>query len=126
MMPYIIKQVQDKQGGIIRENSPELLNKAVSLDTANRVKMILAGVVENGTGKLARIKGFTAAGKTGTAQKLEPNGSYSHSKFMASFIGFAPVENPLVAIVVVLDEPHPYYGGVVALFVENEAQRFAQ
>lgn len=151
MKPYIVRQVRNKQGEIIRENSPELLGKAVSLDTANRVKAILAGVVENGTGKLARISGFTAAGKTGTAQKLEPNGSYSHSKFMASFIGFAPVENPLIAIVVVLDEPHPYYGGVVAapvfknvagdvlkylrtkhiyiqeeLFVENEAQRFAR
>jgi cell division protein FtsI/penicillin-binding protein 2 len=149
MKPYVVRQVRDKQGEIIRKNSPQLLAKAVSLDTANRVKAILAGVVENGTGKLARIDGFTAAGKTGTAQKLEPNGSYSHSKFMASFIGFAPVENPLIAIVVVLDEPHPYYGGVVAapvfknvagevlkylrtkhiyiqedLFVENEAQRF--
>jgi cell division protein FtsI/penicillin-binding protein 2 len=150
MKPYIIKQVRDKQGEVIRENSPELLTKVVSLDTANRVKMILAGVVENGTGKLARIDGFTAAGKTGTGQKLESNGSYSHDKFMASFIGFAPVENPVIAIVVILDEPHPYYGGVVAapvfknvagdvlkylrtkhinvqeeLFVENEAKRFA-
>ncbi len=151
MKPYIVKQVRDKQGEVIRENSPELLTKVISLDTADRVKVILTGAVENGTGKLARIGGFTAAGKTGTAQKLEPNGTYSHDKFMGSFIGFAPVENPLIAIVVVLDEPHPYYGGVVAapvfknvasdvlkylrtkdihvqeeLFVENEAKRFAR
>jgi cell division protein FtsI/penicillin-binding protein 2 len=61
------------------------------------------------------VLGFSAAGKTGTAQKLEPNGSYSHSKFVASFIGFAPADDPLLTIVVIVDEPHPYYfGGVVA------------
>jgi cell division protein FtsI/penicillin-binding protein 2 len=61
------------------------------------------------------VLGFSAAGKTGTAQKLEPNGTYSHDKFVASFIGFAPAEDPLLTIVVIVDEPHPYYfGGVVA------------
>jgi cell division protein FtsI/penicillin-binding protein 2 len=85
------------------------------LDTAGRIKKILVGAVEEGTGKLAQVLGFTVAGKTGTAQKLEPNGTYSHNKFVASFIGFAPAEDPLIAIVVMVDEPHPYYfGGVVA------------
>lgn len=92
-----------------------MIRKVISSDTAERAKKILAQVVENGTGTLARMEGITAAGKTGTAQKLEPNGTYSHSKFIASFIGFAPVEDPLIAIVVVVDEPRPYYfGGVVA------------
>jgi len=64
---------------------------------------------------LAKPDTFTAAGKTGTAQKLEPDGTYSHNKFIASFIGFAPAEDPLVAIAVIVDEPRPYYfGGVVA------------
>ncbi|HOU37095.1 MAG TPA: penicillin-binding transpeptidase domain-containing protein, partial [Candidatus Omnitrophota bacterium] len=76
---------------------------------------ILIGVVENGTGKLARLDGFTAAGKTGTAQKIEPSGQYSHSRFMASFVGFAPAEDPQLAIAVTVDEPRGmYYGGVVA------------
>jgi cell division protein FtsI (penicillin-binding protein 3) len=71
--------------------------------------------VEEGTGKMAQIPGITSAGKTGTAQKLDANGAYSHNKFTASFVGFAPAEDPLVTIVVSLDEPHPqYYGGVVA------------
>ena len=79
------------------------------------MKKMLTGVVEEGTGKLAKLMGFSAAGKTGTAQKLEPNGTYSHTKFVATFIGFAPAEDPVVAIVVTMDEPHPnYYGGVVA------------
>ncbi len=115
MRPYVISEVRDKQGEIIIINSPVLLRKVLSLDTSARMTKMLTGVVEEGTGKMAQIDGFTAAGKTGTAQKLEPNGAYSHNKFTASFIGFAPAEDPLVTIVVSIDEPHPaYFGGVVA------------
>jgi cell division protein FtsI (penicillin-binding protein 3) len=114
MKPYIIQSIKDKQGEIIKKFSPQLIRKVISLETAERAKKILVDVVENGTGTLAKIPGITAAGKTGTAQKLEPNKTYSHNKFVASFIGFAPADDPLVAIVVILDEPHPYYGGVVA------------
>jgi len=71
--------------------------------------------VDNGTAKMAKSNDYEFAGKTGTAQKIDSQGGYSHSKFYASFIGFAPVENPKLAIAVVFDEPHPYYyGGVVA------------
>jgi cell division protein FtsI/penicillin-binding protein 2 len=115
MKPYIVKEIRDKYNEIIKSFSPILIRKVISLDTANRTKKILTGVVEQGTGKLAKITGFTAAGKTGTAQKLEPNGAYSHNKFVASFIGFAPAEEPVIAIAVVVDDPWPYYfGGVVA------------
>ena len=115
MKPYILEEIRDNHGEIIKSFSPVMVRKVISLDTANRVKKILTGVVEEGTGKLAKITGFTAAGKTGTAQKLEPNGAYSHNKFVASFIGFAPAEDPVIAIVVVVDDPRPYYfGGVVA------------
>jgi cell division protein FtsI (penicillin-binding protein 3) len=115
MKPYIVKEIRDKYGETIRQVQPVIVRNAISVDTAARVKKILTTAVENGTGKLAKIQGFTAAGKTGTAQKLEANGAYSHNKFVASFIGFAPAEDPVIAIAVVVDEPHPYYfGGVVA------------
>ncbi len=115
MRPYVVQEIRDKHGEIIKKFSPVMIRKVISLDTAARVKKILTGVIEEGTGKMAKIEGFTAAGKTGTAQKLEDNGTYSHSKFVASFIGFAPAENPAIAIVVTVDEPHPaYFGGVVA------------
>ncbi len=115
MRPFVIEEIRDKQGKVIKKTSPELIRKVISLDTAARVTKMLTGAVEEGTGRMAQIPGFTSAGKTGTAQKLEPNGAYSHSKFVASFIGFAPAEDPLVTIVVSVDEPHPYYfGGVVA------------
>jgi cell division protein FtsI (penicillin-binding protein 3) len=115
MKPYIIDSVRDNQGRIIKQNKPVLIRKVISVDTAMRIKKILTGVIEEGTGKLGKVLGFSAAGKTGTAQKIEPDGSYSHSKFVASFIGFSPAEDPLLTIVVTVDEPHPYYfGGVVA------------
>jgi len=115
MRPYVVERIQDKNRTLIKENTPQLVRRVISQDTAARIKSILQGVVENGTGKLAKPASFSAAGKTGTAQKLEPDGRYSHSKFVASFIGFAPAEDPLVSIVVVLDSPRPYYfGGVVA------------
>lgn len=115
MKPYIVDSVRKPQGEIIKQNKPALIRKVISVDTAMRIKKILTGVIEEGTGKLAKVSGFSAAGKTGTAQKLEANGAYSHTKFVASFIGFAPAEDPLLTIVVMVDEPHgSYFGGVVA------------
>ena len=115
MKPYIIDSIRDNQGHLIKQNKPELIHKVISVDTAMRIKKILTGVIEEGTGKLAKVSGFSAAGKTGTAQKLEPNGAYSHTKFVASFIGFSPVDDPILTIVVIVDEPYPsYFGGVVA------------
>ena len=65
---------------------------------------ILVGVVERGTGKQAAVEGYTVAGKTGTAQKVE-RGGYSHSKILASFVGYVPAEAPQLAILVIIDEP---------------------
>ena len=115
MKPFVVKEIRDKRGETIKAFLPAMIRKVISVDTAMRMKKILTGVVDEGTGKLARIPGVSVAGKTGTAQKLEPNGAYSHNKFVASFIGFAPVEDPAIAVVVIVDEPHPYYyGGVVS------------
>ncbi|MDI6758831.1 MAG: penicillin-binding transpeptidase domain-containing protein [Candidatus Omnitrophota bacterium] len=115
MKPYVVREIRDKHNISIQKFSSQIIREVISLDTSQRMKKILAGAVEEGTGKLAKIPGFTSAGKTGTAQKLEPNGRYSHNKFVASFVGFAPVEDPLIAVVVTVDEPRPYYfGGVVA------------
>lgn len=115
MRPHLVQEIRDKEGEIIKKFSPVMIRKVISVDTAARVKEILTAAVAEGTGKLAKVPDVACAGKTGTAQKLEPNGSYSHNKFVGSFIGFAPAEEPLVAIAVVIDEPRPYYfGGVVA------------
>ncbi|MFC1675200.1 penicillin-binding transpeptidase domain-containing protein, partial [Candidatus Omnitrophota bacterium] len=115
MRPFIVKEIRDKFGETIKEFLPSMIRKVISVDSAARVKEILTGVVESGTGKGAMIPGVKAAGKTGTAQKLDQQGRYSHNKFIATFIGFAPAEDPQIAIVVMVDEPRPvYYGGVVS------------
>ncbi|MCX5710170.1 MAG: penicillin-binding transpeptidase domain-containing protein [Candidatus Omnitrophica bacterium] len=115
MKPYIVKEIKTKNGITIRKISPQVKRKVISPDTAARMTKMLTGVIEEGTGKMAKLIGFSAAGKTGTAQKLEPNGTYSHNKFVASFVGFAPAEDPLITVIVTVDEPHPViYGGVVA------------
>jgi cell division protein FtsI/penicillin-binding protein 2 len=114
MKPYVVREIQDELGLSIKQFSPQLLSWVVSPHTALRLTEILVGVIENGTGRAARIKDLRVAGKTGTAQKLEPNGRYSHRKFIASFIGFAPADNPRIAVAVTIDEPRPvYFGGVV-------------
>jgi cell division protein FtsI (penicillin-binding protein 3) len=113
--PYIVREIKDKYGQKIKEFYPTLVSTVISGETAERLKVILSGVVEEGTGRMAKIDGVSVAGKTGTAQKIEPNGAYSHNKYIASFIGFIPADKPKLAIAVIVDEPHPYYyGGVVS------------
>ena len=90
MRPYIVKAIQGADGEVIKEFEPQLIRKVISPETAERVRDILVMATEAGTGKSARVEDFKTAGKTGTAQKIEPNGAYSHSKYIASFIGFAP------------------------------------
>lgn len=114
--PWVVKEVREPAtGAVVKRFEPRPVRRVVTKETAALLQDFLTAAVDHGTGKLAQLSGFRAAGKTGTAQKLEPNGQYSHSKFMASFVGFAPAERPRLAIVVVIDEPrYPYYGGVVA------------
>jgi cell division protein FtsI/penicillin-binding protein 2 len=120
MHPFVVRYIKDNQGQIIKSFNPRPVEKVISEDTAHRVQEILAGAVESGTGKKAQIAGVRVGGKTGTAQKVI-NGTYSHSKFFATFIGFAPVENPRVAVAVVFDDPHPsHFGGTVAAPVFQE------
>jgi len=120
MKPYMVKYITDEQNEIIKIQQPQVLGRVLSHDTARRIKEILTAVVERGTGRRAQIKGVRIAGKTGTAQKVI-NGSYSDSKFYASFIGFAPADDPRIAMVVVFDDPHPnHFGGTVAAPVFKE------
>jgi cell division protein FtsI (penicillin-binding protein 3) len=94
---------------------PKVVRRTVSADTAATLTGIMEGVVERGTARLAQMPGFTVAGKTGTAAKLV-NGRYSTSDYNASFVGFVPSRNPVIAIIVVTDSPHggPTTGGPVS------------
>ena len=94
---------------------PALGRRVISPLTAARMKSMMEGVVLRGTGKKAILDGYSSAGKTGTAQKIDPTtGRYSHRQHIASFGGFAPVNNPAVTVLVVLDSPaggYPRDGG---------------
>jgi cell division protein FtsI/penicillin-binding protein 2 len=98
--------------------------------TVATLRSIFAGVVERGTGKPAAVEGYAVGGKTGTAQKAAAGG-YSHSKIVASFVGFVPVEEPQLAILVMLDEPQisrwgSQAAGPVFRRVAQEALRYLQ
>ncbi len=119
--PWIVKEIHHPTGALVERFKPTVVRKVIDQEVARTLKEILAGVVEEGTGKLAKVPGIRVAGKTGTAQKVEASGVYSQSRYLASFIGFAPVEEPRLAVVVVLDEPQPiHFGGVVSAPVFGE------
>ncbi len=86
--------------------------RVISPETAIEMKRMMEMVVLNGTGKLARLDGYTAGGKTGTAQKIDPRTrSYSKTDFVASFVGFAPLNNPAIVVAIILDSPRGLHGG---------------
>ncbi len=116
MKPYVVKKIVSPNGKVLLEKNPEMLKRVVSYDTASKVTEILEQVVENGTGKNARISGYRVAGKTGTAQMPNPEtGTYYENRYLSSFIGFAPADDPRLALVVIVENPRKHtYGGVVA------------
>lgn len=116
MKPYVVSEVRDAQGKSLRQILPQVKRRVVSPETARTVTSILEGVVTDGTGAKAAIPGFRVAGKTGTAQKIDPRtGAYSSTLFVGSFVGFVPADNPRLAMIVVIDEPQgEAWGGTVA------------
>ena len=114
--PHVVRALRTADGNLIPENEPDP-KRVVRETTAATMRSMLEGVVLDGTGKLARLDGYTAAGKTGTAQKIDPaTGRYSATQLIASFVGFAPINNPALTILVQLDSPSmgSHMGGAVA------------
>jgi len=116
MKPYMVKAITDSQGRIIKEFKPEKIRRAVSVETARVIRNILKTVItEGGTGVNAALEGYSVCGKTGTARKLSPDGTYDRDRHIASFVGMAPADKPAVAVLVIIDEPKGAdYGGTVA------------
>ncbi|MBN2527212.1 MAG: hypothetical protein JXR76_12530 [Deltaproteobacteria bacterium] len=117
MKPNLIRKVTDAEGEIILENTPTVRRRVISRRTARLVTDMMTAVTEEGgTGSEAALEGYLVAGKTGTAQKSTgAHGYRDKEKFVASFFGFVPADNPRMVISVVIDEPLvSYYGGTVA------------
>lgn len=118
LRPYIVRRVLDKDGEVIESRNPEVSGRPISHRTAAVMRDLLVRVgEEGGTGTLAASAEYTIAGKTGTAQKAKAGmGGYIPGKYYSSFVGFAPADDPRIAVYVGIDEPGGkfYYGGQVA------------
>jgi len=116
LRPYVVKYVSSSDGKIIKENRPLVIRRVSSESLSQTIKSLLEGVVEEGTGKRAKVTGYSLGGKTGTAQIPASNRrGYLSNKYIASFMGFAPVDSPRIAGIVIIKEPTgAYYGGEVA------------
>jgi membrane peptidoglycan carboxypeptidase len=114
LRPYVVQRVSDPEGQVLFLNQPTPILQVIRTETARTLTSLLKQVVEEGTGRLARVEGFPVAGKTGTAQKVE-QGRYSAHGGIASFVGFVPADRPRLVILVVVDEPKTAtYGGQIA------------
>ena len=128
MQPILIKRIVDQNGQIVLENKPKKIRNVISIETSLETAKILQRVVsKEGTAPSAAIPGYTAAGKTGTAQKIDTETkSYSNTLYTAIFAGFAPAQNPKVVIAIMLDEPQTkYHGGQAAGPVFKEVGQWA-
>jgi cell division protein FtsI (penicillin-binding protein 3) len=116
MKPYLVAAVTDQNNQTVQSFAPHVVRRVVSESTARKISAILKTVVaEGGTGTKAALQGFSVGGKTGTAKKIGPDGTYSDDDYIASFVGFTPVDNPAITVLVIINEPRKqYYGGVVA------------
>ena len=121
--PHMVYKIEDSNGNTVQNIEPTLVRETVSEETSATIRQYLQGVVVNGSGKKAKVDGYSMGGKTGTAQKLPR----SARKYLVSFIGSVPADNPQVAIYVVVDEAnsadqaHSYYAQSIAREILKEA-----
>ena len=117
--PHLVDRIDGKTVGVRRGR------RVVSKHVSDQIMSMLRGVVLEGTGTEAAIPGYTVAGKTGTAAKIDPDGTYSTSRYVASFVGMVPASKPKLVIMVMVDEPHgQIYGGEVAAPAFKDIARF--
>ena len=125
LRPFMTREIRDSRGKVIEKRYPIEVRQVIRPVVAKQMTEILVGVVEGGSGRRARVEGYRVAGKTGTAQKAEKHGKGYAGKEVMSFMGFLPAENPMVSIIVMLDEPKgARFSGQIAgpLFQQIAAQ----
>jgi cell division protein FtsI (penicillin-binding protein 3) len=125
--PHVVRALRAQDESLQRVVAPVVIRRVISTETARTLLSMLRGVVEEGTGKEAALAEYTVAGKTGTAQKMDPaTGRYSHQKVVASFVGAVPAEAPRLVILVMIDEPETLrWGGSIAAPAFREIARDA-
>ena len=112
--PRLVKSISSEDGAVYLESGKRLLCRTLSEETSKLLSSMLEGVVKEGSGKQAYVEGLRVAGKTGTAQKYE-NGHIAAGKYVSSFVGYFPADDPRYLVLVIVDEPQgSYYGSTVA------------
>lgn len=116
MRPMVVKEIRDENGEIIEVKEPEAVRQVITAETARELATVLADGVERGSGVFAMVEGYRVAGKTGTAEKIAPGGGYLSNNYVLSYVGFAPIEDPQIAVYVFVDGATrgPNWGGQVA------------
>lgn len=123
MEPRIVKELVDDSGNVIHRYEPKMVRQVLSQKTAKELRLIMESVVTEGSGKNAYIPGYRIGGKTGTADKIV-NGRYAPGKVYSSFIALAPVDDPQLAVLVVVDEPQGvHFGSLTAAPAAHEILR---
>ncbi len=122
LKPQIVKDLTDSNGNVVKRYETEYVRNVISKQTSDTLKQSLKGVVLRGTGVNAYISGYEIAGKTGTAETFDKNGQRSKERYISSFAGFAPLDNPVICVLVVCDYPtgESHFGGVIAAPVVKE------
>jgi stage V sporulation protein D (sporulation-specific penicillin-binding protein) len=116
MQPQIVKEIRDSDNKVIETTKHKEVRQVISEATSKELRGVLENVVMKGSGRNAYVEGYPAGGKTGTAQVVGEHGGYESGKYVASFAGFAPVDNPRIAVLIMINEPKGgiYYGSQVA------------
>ena len=105
LQPYLTRQIIDEEGILLERSYPNPIRRVISAETAEAMTQMMVGVTETGGAIRARVAGYTVAGKTGTAQKADRGKGYVKGRVVATFAGFLPADEPLLSIIVVVDEP---------------------
>lgn len=120
LKPKLVKKILDAEGDVVEEFETETVRKVISKKTSDTMLSLMETVVSEGSGSKSYIPGYKIGGKTGTAQKII-DGKYEDGKFIASFVAVAPIDDPKIAMLVIIDEPSGvYYGGSIAAPVAKE------
>lgn len=116
MQPMLVKKVTDGEGRVTREYAPQAVRRVLAAETSREVGLLLERVILNGTGCNAYVEGYRIGGKTGTAQVVGPSGGYVSGRYVSSFAGYGPVDDPELVVLVMVAEPQGgiYYGSQVA------------
>ena len=117
VQPHIVNEIIDSNGNIVKSTDKIVKRQVISAETSNTIRTVMEAVVDGGGGKNAYVPGYRIGGKTGTSQKVsEMLESGETGLYVASFCGVAPINDPEIALLVILDEPHgdAYYGGTIA------------